>query len=102
MNSYFFYDLEIPIQSKTQTSSIRKQNMKPNPKKRVTFKPTEIFGRDAILPNCVVKYGRSLNLDSLHSPHCPNFQHETPEVLGQYSFMNRKFLIECRYKTTAI
>jgi hypothetical protein len=67
-------------------------------KKKVSFKPTEIFGREAILPQCMNNHDLTIKLGNLHAPTCANSSQETVEVLGQYAWMNRKFLISCRYK----
>ena len=67
--------------------------------KHVSFKPTEIFGRDAILPYCNKRGEVSKPFSNhLHSPHCPNYFHESVEVLGQYNWMNKEFLVKSRFK----
>jgi hypothetical protein len=66
-------------------------------KKRVSFKPTEIFGRDCTLPQCINSQSLDKESGHLHATHCRNFLQETPEVLGQHVWMNRKFLIKSRF-----
>ena len=65
-------------------------------KKRVSFKPTEIYGRESILPYCRDKYNHTVKSGYLHASNCSNFLQESPEILGQYTWMNREFLIKAR------
>ena len=126
MNSYFFLDLEIPKQkfdwrgSSLESTSLCKFGfidmltrvhgfnvLDNNPwftaqvgvqtKKKVSFKPTEIFGRDDVLPHCVNNHSHNVESGHLHAIHCKNYLQETPEILGQHVWMNRRFLIESRF-----
>lgn len=96
-NEYFFYDLELP-QSWTPGKTILKDgSSKSSRKKIVRFKPTELFGRGPILPHCAERFGHHPKNSSLHAPQCSNAKFETVQVLGQHAWMNREFLISCRY-----
>ena len=124
MSSYFFFDLDIPsykctrkekkLESKQlckfgfvdMLTRIHDYNvLENNPwfknkprskkKKRVSFKPTEIFGRECVLPQCVE--GSHVKFGYLHAVHCKNSLQETPEILGQHVWMNRQFLIKSRF-----
>ena len=93
-NDYFLLDLELPQFTKSRKLSLS-NNLTARKKKNVTFKPTEIFGRDPILPNCVAEFNPEAN--NLHDLNCPNSKHETIDILGQQMWMNKKFLMKCRY-----
>ena len=94
-SEYFLLDIELPQTWYPGKSILKKTSTKL--KKSVHFKQTEIFGNEPIYPYCVKKYNHDTKMQHLHAPKCPNAVSETIEVLGQYRWMNRKFLIEGRY-----
>ena len=49
--------------------------------KTVSFKPTEIYGREFDLRQCVDNHNHVVNNGRLHAPECANFEQETVEVL---------------------
>ena len=95
-SDYFLLDIDLP-QTSYPGKSILKKTITRKPKKSVRFKQTEIFGNEPIYPYCVTKYNHNTRGPQLHAPQCSNAVTETVEVLGQYRWMNRKFLIEGRY-----
>ena len=95
-SNYFLLDIDLP-QTSYPGKSILNKTLTRKPKKSVQFKQTEIFGNDPIYPYCVTKYNHNTRDHQLHTPQCSNAVTETVEVLGQYRWMNRKFLIEGRY-----
>lgn len=76
---------------KCETSFTPKKN------NRVSFKLTEIFGRDPILPQCRENLSCTVQRGNLHADGCPNALEEVVEILGQHSWMSREFLIKCRF-----
>ena len=94
-NEYFLLDINLP-QTRCPGKSILKKTVKAT-RKTVQFKQTEIFGNEPIYPYCVEKYDHDTKAQHLHAPECVNSTAETIEVLGQYRWMNKKFLIEGRY-----
>ena len=95
-SEYFLLDIDLP-QTWFPGKSILKKTPIKRPKKTVQFKQTEIFGNEPIYPYCVERRNYNIKDHHLHAPECSNAAAETIEVLGQYRWMNRKFLIEGRY-----
>lgn len=91
-NAYFLLDIKLPQREQHGKSILKQAKGK---SKTVRFKPTEIFGEEAVLPNCNKNFNR--NTGHLHDPKCPNAASETPEVLGEHTWMNRQFHLMWRY-----
>ena len=93
-NAYFLLDIRPPQRWKPGESILKRGK---GGSKSVRFKPTEIFGEEAIFPHCSEKLnGKTINF-TLHNRNCPNFSSETPEVLGEHTWMNRQFHLISRY-----
>ncbi len=60
--------------------------------KKVRFSTTETCNGQ--LPYCRRSYLETKG-GSLHSPDCYNATQETVDVLGQYTWMNRAFILDC-------
>ena len=94
-NEYFLLDLDLPSNYPRGKSILRRKKSK---NKSVRFRQTEIFGNQPIHPYCVEKYGHDTKNNHLHAPQCSNASEETIGVLGEHRWLNRLFLIKCRYK----
>lgn len=93
-NAYFLLDISLPQRWRPGKSILSNGTKKST---SVRFKPTELYGNDPVHPYCMEKHDRKASNGFLHASTCINRASESVEVLGQHVWMNRLFLMRCRY-----
>ena len=93
-NAYFLLDLRLPQHRQPGKSILKQERGRP---KTVRVKPTEIFGEETVLPHCNKRFNHNAVNKNLHAQQCPNAASETPEVLGEQTWLNRQFHLNLRF-----
>ena len=97
------HGMDLRINNPWFNPTASKRHWKARSRKRVRFASTEINSDCFELPWCQL---RKENLftkpGQLHSPTCRNANQETVDVLGQYAWQNRVFILENHMKNALI